>query len=103
MKDLLEEVRELEKSVALAKESAGDCAMQTMVDQFNRMGAFLEELLEIKKARLSVEVFMDQEYNLVPDEETLGEEVCHRCGKRTMTDRGPKMICSNCGAVRNNK
>lgn len=105
MRDLFEEVKELEVAIEHADEVAGDCDDACAVEH-RQLSRWLTELLEIKKARLSLEVFFHQEYNFVPDEEEeaiLEDGVCHRCRQRAMVDRGAKMICSNCGAVRSNK
>lgn len=110
MTDLFEEVKELESAMEHSrkisesyKDTEQNCASAV---EHRRLAGWLEELLEIKKARLSLEVFFHQQYNFMPDDEEeaiLEDAVCFRCKERAMMPRGEKMICSNCGAVRNNK
>lgn len=100
MRDLFSEVRELEEAIVHADEvscvAESECAVE-----HRRLSAWLTELLEIKKARLSLEVFFHQEYDLLPDEKNFNEECeCGRCRKMAMVDVGEMMTCSNCGALR---
>ena len=109
MKDLLQEVKELEEVIdhhtkvgESYQDTAPDC--ESAIEAF-QLAVWLTELLEIKKARLSVEVFFHQEYDLEPDpeddEEELTESQCPRCRQEAFVERGPKLICSNCGNVKN--
>ena len=105
MKDLIEEIKELEAAIEHSEQVADsykdttpdcDCALEHL-----QLAVWLTELLEIKKARLSVEVFFHQEYDLCPDPEPeeLEPNQCFRCKESTLVERGQKLICGKCGAV----
>jgi hypothetical protein len=96
-KDLLEEVRELELAIEGSTSS--------------QVASWLVELLKIKKARLSVEVFFGLEFEGVDelDEpetevETINEAEdwqyahCARCGKEEVFYDG-SLRCLSCGWV----
>jgi len=114
MKDLLQEVQELEKLIAREqrtvdvhrKSDAVDedgcfwSERRVRLDSVEKLIEWLTELLEIKKARLSVEVFMQQDYDLEPDESEPEEDAgmkCGRCGHGPLEERGSRIVCLNCG------
>ena len=71
-----------------------DCAME-----HRQLAGWLDELLEIKKARLSVEVFMQQGYDIEPEESEL-PLACPHCGSKSgLVDRGGRLTCPACGRV----
>jgi hypothetical protein len=106
MKDLLREVRELEDARDHAAEVAEgyrddpDCEC---AEDHRRLAGWLNELLEIKKARLSLEVFLEQGYVLEPDrtEDDSLPMRCLRCGSaHGLTDQeNGKLMCPSCGFV----
>ena len=118
MKDLLQEVKELEKRIAGEQRTVDVYSKSETLDEDGRFWSeryislesveqlvgWLTELLEIKKARLSVEVFMQQEYDMEPDPEEEPEEPdtgvpCSRCGGE-LREKNGQFVCDGCGARR---
>jgi hypothetical protein len=88
MRDLLQEVRELEEAVKAQEDE--------------RLRDWLRELLDIKKARLSVEVFLTQDFSLEPEPEIEEEtrNLCPRCRSDNIWEAVPQgHQCRSCGWV----
>ena len=111
MKDLLQEATALREAAEHAQKVADsyndtepdcDCAVE-----HRKLAGWLAELLEIKKARLSLEVFLEQGYDLLPDEPEASDDTpipCFRCGGvEGLQEQGGSLVCLSCGAININK
>lgn len=110
MKDLLREVKELEAAIEHATQVADsyndtepDC---NCAQEHRQLAHWLTELLEIKNARLSAEVFMNQHpaYLLDPDPELVQSDIeiggCQTCGwTGGLQEAFGRLKCPNCGRL----
>lgn len=106
MPNLLKELKELEAAIEHANQISCSNTVSDCAKEHFQLAGWLQELLDIKNARLITEVYNNQEP--VPE---MIEEIwsgdsdelpspCFRCSSQAgVEERDCRMVCSSCGAT----